>query len=349
MKPLKLTLFLFCVINFALAQNETDYWAVDTESNFVSAHSPYTDAISMWILRQNLTINAYQAFIGSELMFNNADLEKTNNTVELYLPIFNKGGLTAMFGTGFSRNFFMSQDDKLNEPVMGFSQFWIPIQYNTDQWKFTFLYERLLAGKSQSLFNEIGNAQRVFLMASHAFNRKWCLTVFGAYFEDNMESDKNSVLTPAFQLRYSPSRNVVMSAGAPLLFGIEWSVSPKWDIYFSQVMLDETNAFVTYNFTPKVGLSLHYAGIQTGASTYFPSEMISASGENYRYNNAVQLQSNIALQLGLKVFDHVGLVFSGGYKIGSELDLYNNTDKLTTIDGKSDYFVGFNIQYLKYF
>ncbi len=331
------------------AQTTNDYWAVDTGSSFISANSPYTDAISIWVLRQNLTIRAYQAYINSDFGLTNTDLSKTNNAVELYLPVVTKGGFTAMLGTGYSRNYFMSEKDSLNDPVMGFNQLWVPLQYNFNKWRITILYERLLAGKSNTLFDDVGNTQRLFAMVSHSFNLKWCLTVFGVYYEDNMENAKNTTLVPAIQLRYKPNKNVTMAAGAPLLFGIEWSVTPKIDIYFSQVMLDETNSFISYNFTDKLGLTLHYNSVQKGSDTYFYSESVSFSGNEYSYNHIVQRQSNIALKLGFKTFKHVGVFLSGGYKIGDKLNLYNNEDKITKIDGESDIFVGFNLQYLKYF
>lgn len=340
-------LLIFCIL--INAQNKTDYWAVDTSSNFTSAHNPYTDAISMWILRQNFTLDAYQAFIGTEFDLSNPDFTNTNNTVEVYLPLFNKNEFSAMLGTGYTRNFFISSYDSLNKPIMGFSQLWLPIQYNTHKWKFTILYERLLAGKPNSLFDEVGNTQRIFLMTSHSFNLKWCLTIFGAYYEDNMEEEKNETLVPAFQLRYKPNKNITMATGAPLLFGIEWTVNPKFDIYFSQIMLDETNGFISYNLTKKIGLTLQYTSVQKGSDTYFYTESVSISGKNHQYNHLVQKQSNIALKLGLKTFDNVGIILSGGYKLGDKLNLYRNENHITKIDGKNNFFVGFNIQYFKYF
>lgn len=332
-----------------VTSQEQNYWKTDSTSSFINPHSPYTDAISLWVMRQNLTSNAYQALINSEMNFDNPGLENTDNTVELFLPLFKKGKLSAMLGTGFSRHHFMSDYDSLNEPIMRFEQFWLPIQYNTKRWKYMIMYERFLAGKPENLFDALGNTERVFTTVSHAINHKWTATLFGVYIGITDEEEKNKTFNPAFQLRYKPNNKLIIAGGAPLLLGVEWSVSDRLDFYFSQIMLDETSSFLCFNFTQKLGLSLAYTNINQGTDKYFNSKSITLNQNMYSFNNINQRQSNIALKLGLKVFDDIGLVFYGGYKMGDKLHLYKNHNEVTTVDGNSTFFAGFNVQYFKYF
>ena len=111
------------------------------------------------------------------------------------------------------------------------------------------LYENFLRGDAESLFDETGNTQRVFAMVSYGFNPRWQLTGFIVYIENQMENKTDKTLLPAFQVRYNPCHNLLIAAGAPLLFGLEWSLNSKLDFYFSQVMLDKTHLFLQYNTT----------------------------------------------------------------------------------------------------
>ena len=62
-----------------------------------------------------------------------------------------------------------------------------------------------------------------------------------------------------------------------------------------------------------------------------------------------QAQSSLSLKLGIKTLDNIGIILNGGYKIGESINLYNNDELITDAIGKDEFFVGFNIQYLKYF
>ena len=349
MKVVILNTMLVMLCITASAQNKPNYWAADTENSFNEAHCPFTDAISMWVMQQNLTIHAFQTSIRSEFGLNGMDLSKADNDVEVYIPLVEKERFSALCGTGFSREIILAEIDSLDKSLAGYSQFWFPLQYRLNKLRFTVLYEYFLRGDSETLFEKTGNGQRLFSMTTYAINLKWQLTFFLVYMEDYQVNKKNAVFAPALQLRYTPTKNLLIAAGAPVLLGIEWSINPKIDLFFSQVMLSETKGFIRYKITDKLGLSLHYNLIKTGLDAYFNNESVVISNQTYNYNNVIQNQSSISMKLGINPLEDIGIIFCGGYKIGHQVDLYDNDTKVSDSNGQSEFFAGFTFQYLKYF
>lgn len=351
MKFFTVLLILICFQFSIYAQEVKSYWEIDTTSNFNQANNPFTDALSMWILRQNYNLNVYQLNVGYDFSINEKNsIESPNIHYELYLPILHDNSFSVMLGTSYIKTNILSDEDNLNKSLQDIGMIWLPIQYTRNKWKFTFLYEYFLRGDNNSLYTSTGNTQRVFFLAGYNFNYKWQLTMMMVYMETEMENDNRSMSIPAFQLRYEPSKNLRMTIGAPVLFAFEWSLGNKVDIAFSQIMFDDTKGFIRYNISKKVSLSLHYNSTKNLSSDiYFKNETVSLLGQDYNFNNITQQQNAISVKVGIRTFNNLGVVFTGGYRIGEELSLYSNSDLIIKSEGNTDFFVGFNIQYLKYF
>jgi hypothetical protein len=171
-----------------------------------------------------------------------------------------------------------------------------------------------------------------------------------AHVETQMEDEKRRMTVPAFQLRFKPNLDFVMTTGAPVIFACEWTVFDKIDIAFSQLLLDDTDAFIRYNFNKKIGVSVNYKSTNYASKDiYFKSETISMSEKNLTYNNLTQPQSSLSLKLGIKTFNYIGLILSGGYNIGQTISLYNNNDLIDESDGRNEFYLGLNVQCLKLF
>lgn len=342
------SIYICAFIVSAESQNESAYWDIDTNSNFNKPHCPFTDALSMWVLQQNLSIDGHSTLIGSDISLADQGLSVVENNIEVFMPVFKIKGLYSMFGTAYSRKSIYSNNRQLNKPLTSFTRFWFPIQYCANKWRFMLLYENFLRGDEESLFNETGNTQRLFVMISYAFGHKWQLTVFIVSIEDHMENEINKKTIPAIQVRFNPSKNILIAAGAPLLFGFEWSLHPKIDLYFSQVLSDKTHFFIKYDFTESTGLSFHYSYLLQGSQHYFDSEPIHLPSQLVNFNSITQRQNVFALKFGINPVKNIGILLSCKYTIGAVIKLYNNNDYLTHTDGGSRFSIGLNLQYTRF-
>ena len=348
-KTIILITFLLCFQNLLKAQDTINYWNVDTSNNFNQPHSPFENTLTMWMLRQNFTLKAYQANIGNTYPNSEKTKEAISRTYfDIYLPVINQNSFSAMLATSYSKFPILAENDGLNKTLVDACRLWIPLQYTHNRWKVTLLYEYFQRGDSNSLYTNTGDAHRTFLLASYNFNLKWQLSIMAVYAETQMEGEKRKMIVPALQLRYNPNPNFVMTFGAPVIFACEWTVFDKIDIAFSQLMLDDTDAFIRYNINKKIGISLNYKSTKYSSSDiYFKSETISMSGQNVTFNNLTQPQTSLSLKLGIKTSNNIGLILSGGYNIGHTISLYNNNDLIDKTNGRNEYYIGLNVQYLK--
>ncbi|MFC2137775.1 hypothetical protein ACFLTE_06335, partial [Bacteroidota bacterium] len=327
---------LILIISFLLflanvkSQNNNEYWSIDTLSSFNQPQNPFTDPLSMWMLRQNFTLNAFQADLGSEfyLSGNNDDYNFQTYFVT-YLPAYNSNSFSSMIGTSYSKNSIMAENDSLNKNLQDICLIWLPIQYTNNKLKLTFLYEHMLKGDANSLYKKVGNTKRIFIISSYNFNIRWQLSIMTAYLGTQMESGLNKMFVPAFQLRYRPNRKLVMTTGAPVLFAFEWSPIEKIDLVFSQILLDYTEGMIRYNVNNNIGISVNYKSTGYSSSdTYFKNESITLNNQLMVFNKISQIQKSVSLKLGIKTLDNIGIIISGGYKIGQSVDLYDNENEV---------------------
>jgi len=351
MKTITLLTLLFGFQSLLNAQGTINYWKVDTSNNFNQPHSPFENTLTMWMLRQNFTLNAFQANTGNTYPVADKNEKGISRTYfDIFLPVINKNSFSAMVGTSYSKFPILAENDSLNKTLLDACRLWLPIQYTHNRWKISLLYEYFQRGDNNSLYTKTGNTQRAFLLASYNFNLKWQLSIMAVYAETQMVNKKRKMGVPAMQIRYKPNPYFVMTFGAPVIFAFEWTVFDNIDIAFSQLMLEDTDAFVRYNFNKKIGISLNYKSTNyVSSDIYFKSETISMSGQNQTFNNLTQTQSSLSLKLGIKTFNNIGLILSGGYNIGQTISLYNNNDLVDKTNGKNEYFVGLYVQYLKLF
>ena len=333
------------------ASDTLRYWKVDTDNSFNAPHVPYADALSMWMLKQNFTLNAYQGLLKNQFALNSfGDPATARLHLEAYLPIFNTGSFSGLLGSSYNKSYILAENDSLSIQLQDVCQFWFALQYRYKNWRFTSVYEQFLRGDKHSLYSETGNTIRYFATACYAFSRRWQLMVFGAYIGTRMEDERQEMLIPAFELRFEPSRDLKMVAGAPLVFGLEWCINRKFDIFLSQVMLDDTQFHVLYHLNSHLNLSLHYDILSHSTSdTYFQGRQVLLEDAVYDFNKLKQQQHTVSVKLGILSFDDIGLILTGGYNIRSKVELHHNSDKLCRAEGKDEFFVGFSLQYLSYF
>lgn len=92
---------------------------------------------------------------------------------------------------------------------------------------------------------------------------------------------------------------------------MDWQISPKFNFSFSQIMLDETETFIRYNFLNNIDLSLHYLSTNhSNSEIFFKRESILLNNKTVSYNNITQKQKGISLRLGVKVFKDIGVIIS---------------------------------------
>ncbi|MFW5879860.1 MAG: hypothetical protein ACOCUV_03460 [bacterium] len=347
-------LIAILLINFHFslkAEDTINYWIIDTSSNFNQSHSPFENTLTMWMLRQNFTLNAYQANIGNTYPISGMNEKAVSRAYfDMFLPVVNKNSFSAMLGTSYSKFPILAENDSLNKTLVDVCRLWLPIQYTHNRWKITLLYEYFQRGDYNSLYTQTGNTHRAFLLASYNFNLKWQLSTMLVYAVTQMEAEKRIMAVPAFQLRYKPNSDFTMTFGAPVIFACEWTVLDKIDIAFSQLMLDDTDSYIRYNFNKKIGVSLNYKSTNYASSDiFFKNETISLDGQNLTYNNLKQQQTSLSLKLGIKTFNHIGVILSGGYNIGQTIWLHNNNDLADKSNGRNEFYIGINVQYLKLF
>ena len=69
---IRLILTALIILNTLLlkAQIEKNNWEVDTAESFNQAHCPFTNSLTMWLLKQNLTLRVYQSSLNTEFAIN---------------------------------------------------------------------------------------------------------------------------------------------------------------------------------------------------------------------------------------------------------------------------------------
>lgn len=140
-----------------------------------------------------------------------------------------------------------------------------------------------------------------------------------------------------------------MIAGAPILFALDWQMGDKVDFSFSQFMFDETDVFLRYHISQKLAFSLHYLRSNySNSEIFFKKESVFLDDQHVEFNNLTQYQTSVSLKLGIKTFDDIGFIITGGYNMGGRISLYDERSLAGETSGSDEFYVGLSLQYLKF-
>jgi hypothetical protein len=336
---------LYLVINKNLIADIKN-WQPDTENSFNDPHCPFHNDITMWILRQNITLDAYEVHYENTLPSSDTPLEDRETTIESFLPLYNIGNSSSMAGFNYNRHRVVTDDTSLQTSL--YSQFaaWVPIEFRFNNWKILCVNEYGLNGDSSSLYDSTGNYYRIFPGVVYTINSEWMLWVTGVYIQTEQENGSDHQFLGAGQIRYQPNKDFKITIGAPILGAFEWSIG-RFDLYASQMLLSQTESMFRYRVTDFFASSLYYKNEKVGESLLLNENTISENGTDYSYNKIFQFQQQVELQLGIKTMEDIGVIISGGYKWGDTVDLYLDDEKQYSVDGKNEYFIGADIQMLR--
>jgi hypothetical protein len=343
-------IFLLSFQFFLKAQDTDNYWKIDTLNDFNQPHYPFVNSLTMWILKQNFTLDLYQMNIEREIpIANDVDYSQSRMIADVFLPLFKYKSLSSTIGVTYNKSYILADIDNLKKSLHENCYIWLPIQYQFKKMKIVTIYENFLYGDNNSLYSQISNMQRVFLTVVYPFNTKWHLMLMGFYMYKKLEKEHEHTSLPSFQLRYQPNKKLQMVAGAPILFAVDWQFLPGLDFSFSQFLMDETDAFIRFNISKNIGLSFHYLSTNySNSDIFFKQETIMLNNAHVAYNNLTQYQDAISLKLGVKTFKDIGLIFSGGYNLGKEISLYNERILKGKTNGANEFFFGLSLQYMAF-
>ena len=165
-----------------LGQDSLKYWKLDTEKDpFWEPHCPaptttLIDGYTLWMLRQKMTVEAYQTLLNNEINLDNGKMNKIQ--FANYLPIFGKGNFHSMIGTQYNKFDIQSDNDSLSKSIQVI-WLWTAWQYRLKRWNFTFTTENMYKGDESTLYAKTGNHSSIYLYIGYEFNNCWNLYLMG--------------------------------------------------------------------------------------------------------------------------------------------------------------------------
>jgi hypothetical protein len=335
-----------------LAQEKEDYWKVDKNDPFNDVGVLLTDGLSMWIIRQKISLKGYEVLIKADAPANDGMTSPQGNThIELYLPLIYNENFSSMVGVlhGTSR---ILTDVRNMDMGLIHDWYWLSGCYQIDNWKFLLNAEYYMNTNRNSLFSKPGDAFMPYLVSGYAFSDSWQLIGLCGYQRTSMVDKEKTTPVIGAQLRYQPTHTFKLIIGAPVLLGTEWAVSQHFQVGCQAKFTGKFSgeAFVTFYPNEKYYIGLHYYGnYNESESSYFNNETYQNGTEQVTYNNLTQIYHSLSLDLGFKVSGEMALILSSGYRLGDKIGLFNNTNHKLDIDGKNEIFISATVQYLNYF
>ncbi|HVN49679.1 MAG TPA: hypothetical protein VMU30_12765 [Bacteroidota bacterium] len=177
----------------ARAQSSNDdsvsYWQLNTaQDHFWEPQCPTSpsikDGLMLWMLRQKLTVQAYQTILNSEMNLDTKSAEKLQCTN--YLPFLNTTDVHSIIGTQFSTyDIDAEQSDSLHKSIQQF-WLWTAWQYRYQQWNFSLTTETSWRSDKQNAYSTIGNECMILAYIGYELNPAWDLIFLGGYEQRHM-------------------------------------------------------------------------------------------------------------------------------------------------------------------
>jgi hypothetical protein len=336
-----------------LGQDSLNYWKVDTvNDHFWEPHCPaptttLLDGYTMWLLRQKMTLEAYQTLLNNEMNLDNGKMNKIQFVN--YLPLIGKGNFHSMIGTQYNKFDFQSDNDSLYKSLQ-VVWLWTVWQYKFNRWNFIFSTENIYKGDESTVYAKTGNHTSIYIYIGYEFNNRWNLILMGFYDKQQMVGKISQSLMPGLQARYQPSNKLKMLFGLPTLFAAEWTALPKTDIGLRYDISNESRFFIRQRLSENVSISAQYSSLwRYSDDTYFNNSIYNPGSNNTAtFNNISNLQPQLFADVGFKLWKDIGLSIGAGYNLSNKMSLYNNKDKVYDgLKSKDNFFINCSLQCLR--
>jgi hypothetical protein len=338
----------FTAIAQTTGQDSLKYWMLNTTNDhFWEPHCPtpssLLDGYTLWLLRQKMTVEAYQTLLNNEINLDNGEVNKIQFTN--YMPFIGKGNFHSMIGTQYGK--FDIQSDSLNKTIQEV-WLWTAWQFKYKRWNFDFTTENSFKGDESNLYAKTGNHSAIYVYVGYEFNGYWELIVLGCYDDQQLVGKSKKTIRPAIQARYQPSDKLKIMFGLPDIIAAEWTALSKTDIGMRFDMQKETRLFIRQRLSNTVSISVQYNRLWNySIDTYFNNSIFNPDNNNeVTFNNISYLQPQLYAEVNLKLCKDVGFSIGSGYNFSNKMSLYNNEDKVYSgIRGKDNYFITCSMQF----
>lgn len=334
-------------------QDSLESWKVNTsndhfwEPNCPAPSTTLLDGYTLWLLRQKMTIRAYQTLLNNEVNLDNGKINKIQFIN--YLPLIDLGNFNSMIGTQYNKFDFQSENDSLTKSIQTV-WLWTVWQYKFRKWNFNFTTENSYEGDESTLYSYTGNHSAIYIYIGYELNNYWNLILMGFYDKQQMVGKATQTYRPGIQARFQPSGKLKLMFGLPTIFAAEWTALPKTDIGLSYNLSNESRLFVRQRLTNNISISVQYSSLwKYSESAYFNNSNYNTdNGDVVTYNNASNLQPQLFTDVNFKLYDDIGLSIGAGYNFSNKMSLYNNEDKVYgAISSKDNFFVNCSLQFVK--
>jgi hypothetical protein len=364
-KPVNLLFKIFLCLTFlavgaikttltaqSLGKDSLKYWKLNTTNDhFWEPHCPTAsslmDGYTLWLLRQKMTLDAYQTILNNEINLDHGTINKIQFTN--YMPLMGEGNFNSMLGTQYSKFDMQSEDDSLKKSIQ-MVWLWTAWQYKYKRWNFTFTTETSYRGDENTLYTKTGDQLTSIVYFGYELNNRWNIILLGRYKKQEMLGQSKDESIVGIQARYQPSNKFKLLFGAPCIFSAEWTALPKTDIGLKYTIYNESYLFIRQRLSKKVGVSVQYNSLGNNSEgTYFNNTMYNAGGNNkVIFNKVAYLQQQVFAGVNFNLYKDIGFSIGAGYNFSNKMNLFNNNDKVYNgINSKDNLFVNFSLQFAR--
>lgn len=352
------TFFVIGAVKFTLAaqilgQDSLKYWKPNiADDHFWEPHCPTPSSIfdgyNLWLLRQKMTLEAYQTILNNEINLENGSVNKIQFTN--YMPLVSANNFSSMIGTQYSKFDILSDNEyNLNKSIQ-MVWLWTAWQYKYKRWNFSLTTETSFRGDENTLYAKTGNRNLLLVYIGYEFNNRWELIVLGRTGEQQMVGENRDLSIGGVQARYQPSGKFKMLFGVPTVFATEWTALSNTDIGMKFMYTTESQFFIRQRITKNISISAqYYSSFNNSDATYFNNSTFSPNNSStVTFNNTSFLQHQLFSSIDLKLYKDIGFSIGAGYNLSSKMSLYSNNDKVYTgIKSKDNFFINCSLQFVR--
>ncbi len=333
-------------------QDSLQYWKLDTANDYFwdpdcPTPSSIFDGYNLWLLRQRMSVQAYQTIVNTEMNLDNRNITKVQFTN--YMPLIGEDSFNSMIGTQYSKVDLQSDNQyNLNKSIQ-MVWLWTAWQYKYRRWNFNLTTETSFRGDENTLYAKTGNRLLPLLYIGYELNNRWDLILLGGSAHQEMAGQAKEQTLLGLQARYQPSAQLKILFGAPTVFAAEWTALSKTDIGMKFMYTTESLLFIRQRVADNVSIALQYYGsLNNSNATYFNNGTFNPDNSPVTFNNITYLQHQVFASVGLKLYKDIGFSIGAGYNPRSNMSLYDNNDKVYSgITSKDNIFVNCSLQFVR--
>jgi hypothetical protein len=330
-----LMLTLGIKVSYAQQTSESDLSENTINTRFFPT---YNSDFSYYFLRKNMRLSEF--LIGSE--FNAFEDGSSNFKTKMFLPIFNSTKVTYDVPMYIEKYEFKDSNSAFRKNVYSvFGQSVLGLHLS-DQWKFSHIIEFRFKGDGENLTKSTGNYLAQFITGRYIFNSNLSLTggvLTGVGWSNKGQS--NMDIKPAFMLTWKPNHKLSLMLGAPAT-GVEWSMPLGFDFVFHS-LLDGDDINITTALRKNIGNKFDITGrfIREGYShlnvqNNFVDVAGNAQTASFYYNK-------LQFELGLRPNKNTVIQLLGGYGIGRNLEIEDESAQKTKMKAADGLYFGISL------